>query len=52
MTEDALAGNRAGVKVISIVQRGSYHTEEMVKLGNSFAVAHSLPEVARLILSL
>ena len=52
MTEDALAGSRAGVKVISIVQRGGYHTEEMVKLGNPFAVAHSLPEVARLILSL
>ncbi|HVP23952.1 MAG TPA: HAD-IA family hydrolase [Conexivisphaerales archaeon] len=52
MVEDALSGNRAGVKVISIVRRGSYQTEERVRAGGPFRVAHSMEEAADLILSL
>jgi phosphoglycolate phosphatase-like HAD superfamily hydrolase len=50
MVEDVLAGNRAGVKVISIVREGSYHTEERVRSGGPFKVAHTMAEVADLIL--
>jgi pyrophosphatase PpaX len=52
MVEDALSGNGAGVRVISIVREGSYQTEGRVLAGHPYAVAHSLAEVADLILGL
>jgi phosphoglycolate phosphatase-like HAD superfamily hydrolase len=52
MVEDVLSGNRAGVKVISIVREGSYHTEGRVLAGHPYAVAHSLAEVVDIILGL
>ncbi len=52
MVEDAMSGNRAGVRVISIVQEGGYQTEERVREGDPFSVVHSLSEAADVILSL
>ena len=50
MVEDVLAGNGAGVRVISIVRKGSYQTEERVKSGNPYRIAHSMTEVANIIM--
>ncbi len=52
MVEDVLAGNGAGVKVISIVRMGSYQTEKRVRSGNPYRVAHSMAEVADFILGI
>ena len=49
MVEDVLSGNRAGVRVISIVQDGGYQAEDRVRAGGPFAVAHSLAEVGEMI---
>jgi phosphoglycolate phosphatase-like HAD superfamily hydrolase len=52
MVEDVLSGSGAGVRVISIVRKGSYQTEERVKSGNPYRVAHSMAEVADIIMGL
>jgi len=49
MVEDVLAGNSAGVRVISIVRKGSYQTEERVKSGNPYRIARSMREVTDII---
>jgi hypothetical protein len=49
MVEDVLAGNGAGVRVISIVRKGSYQAEERVKSGSPYRIAHSLTEVEDII---
>jgi len=52
MVEDIVAGKSAGVQVISIVQKGSYGTEQKVKSGGPFRIAHDLDEVADIILGI
>ena len=52
MVEDVLAGNSAGVRVISIVRKGSYQTEERVRSGNPYRIAHSMAEVADIIMGI
>ena len=52
MLEDVQAGNRAGVRVVSLIRNGSYQTEERVKAGRPFRIAHSLAEVADVVLGL
>jgi pyrophosphatase PpaX len=49
MVEDVLAGKGAGVRVISIVRKGSYQTEERVKSENPYRIAHNMAEVAKII---
>lgn len=52
MAEDVLAAKRAGVKAISLIWKGSYHTEERVRPYGPDHIAHSLYEAVDIILSL
>ena len=52
MVEDVMAGNRAGVRVVSVIRRGSYQTEQKVRSGGPYKVVHGMDEVADLILEL
>jgi HAD superfamily hydrolase (TIGR01509 family) len=50
MAEDVLSGKRAGVTVVSIIRKGSYHSEEMVRARGPDFVVGSMAEVERLVL--
>jgi phosphoglycolate phosphatase len=50
MAEDVLSGKRAGVTVVSLMWKGSYHTEERVRKHSPDFVAHSLKEVVNMLL--
>jgi HAD superfamily hydrolase (TIGR01509 family) len=49
MVEDVIAGKNAGVKVISIVWKGSYHTEQRIREKRPDLIAHDLYEVVRIL---
>jgi phosphoglycolate phosphatase-like HAD superfamily hydrolase len=49
MVEDIIAARKAGVKAISIIWKGSYHTEPKIKEKGPDFIAHDLYEVMRIL---